>query len=216
MNKYFYLLAASLLLFSTGRAQIKKGDWLLGGNLWFLKVDNDPVVASRSDATVRFISPSFGKAIGDNLVAGINLSFGYQKQVQQSANSPLYRDQYWNYYLAFFIRRYKDLGHNFSLFLEGDLGGAWGPEKGSFEGSNELYVDHSSYNISASLDGGLAYHLTHRWLLETGFQGLVYASYGQSWENGSIQSFRKASGFRMWTNLNRALSNFSIGCRYVL
>lgn len=216
MKKYFYLLAAGLLLFFAGRAQIKKGELLLGGNLGFQKQDNSPVAPNYSDATFISVVPSFGKAIRDNLVVGVNLTYGYTKLVQSDGFNPQYTLKYWNYGLVFFIRRYKDLGHNFSIFLEGDLGGGYILQKGSFEGSNGLYVDMKGYNISTGLSGGIAYNITHRWQVETGFRDLAYASYGHDKQNGSMPSLRKDDGIMVGTNLNRALNNFSIGCRYIL
>ena len=216
MKKYFYLLTAGLLLFFTGRAQIKKGELLLGGNLGFQKQDNDPVAPNYSNATFTSVAPSFGKAIGDNLVAGVSLSYGYSKMVQSDGYNPLYTLNQRNYGLVFFIRRYMDLGHNFSLFVEGDLGGIYLRQKGSYEGTNGLYVNSKGYNISASLAAGITYRLTHRWMVETGFQNLGYAIYSHSKQEGSSQSFQKYNGVSLGTNLNRALNNFTIGCRYVL
>ena len=216
MKKYFYLLAAGLLLFFTGRAQIKKGEFLLGGNLGFQKQDNSPIEPNYSDATFISVGPSFGKAIRDNLVAGVSLRYGYSKMVQADNYNPLYTLNQRNYGLSLFVRRYKNLGHNFSLFVEGALGGTYIRQKGRYEGADFLYVDSKGYSIDASLAGGIAYTLTRRWMVETGLQSVAYASYGHSSSNGTSQGFRKYNSFGLGTNLNRALNNFTIGCRYLL
>jgi len=216
MKKYFYLLAAGLLLFFTGRAQIKKGELLLGGNLGFQKQDNSPIEPNYSDVTFISVAPSIGKAIRDNLVAGVSLSYGYSKMVEADNYNPLYTLNLRNYGLSFFVRRYKDLGHNFSFFVEGALGGIYTRQKGSYEGAGFLYVDSKGYTINASLAGGIAYSLTRRWMVETGFQSLAYASYGHSRSNGTSQGSQKYNSFGLGTNLNRALNNFTIGCRYIL
>jgi len=215
MNKYFYLLAAGLLVLGTSRAQIKKGESWLGGYVSFQKVDNNPVAPNYGTATIAFVSPSFGKAIRDNLLLGVSLTYGTYKTVQPN-DSYTYTLKYSNYGVAFFLRRYKDLGRNFSLFLEGDLGGVYIPQKGSFEGSSGLYLDNKSYSINATLSGGIAYRIMHRWQLEAGFQSLAYAGFGHSREDGSVANNRSLNSFNLGTNLNRALNNISIGCRYML
>jgi len=217
MNKYFYLLAAGLLLVYTGRAQVKKGESLLGGNLYFQKVDNNPVTPNNSNATTTIVAPSIGKAMADNLVVGVSPFYGYSKWVEADGSNPLYTLKQWSYGLTFFVRRYKDLGHNFSIFAEGDLSGDYSRQKGSYEGANSLFVDSKGYSASASLNGGIAYRLTRRWMVETGFRSLAYAAYTHSEEDGSItQGLQKYKSFHLGTNLNNALNNFSIGCRYML
>jgi len=217
MNKYFYLLAASLLVFCTGRAQINKGDLLLGGALSFQQQNSDPVLPNNDNATIIGVIPSFGKAIQENLVVGVNFSYLYTKYGEADGVHPLYTARGANYRLTFFVRRYKDLGHNFSMFLEGDLGPGYSRGKGSYEGSSQLDVDGKSYSVYAGLSGGVAYRLNHRWMLETGFQDLAYANYGQSEYKGTgIAAPWKADYFALGTSLSKPLSNFVIGCRYIL
>jgi hypothetical protein len=136
--------------------------------------------------------------------------------VQADSYNPLYTLNYRVYGLSFFVRRYKDLGNSFSLFVEGALGGTYIPQKGRYEGADVLYVDSKGYSIDASLSGGIAYSLTRRWMVETGFQNLAYASYGHDKSNGASQVPEKYNSFGLGTNLNRALNNFTIGCRYIL
>jgi len=214
-RKYFYLLTAGLLLFCTVRAQIKKGEWLLGGDLSFQKQDNNPVAVNYPHTTYVTMAPSIGKAIGDNLVAGVILSYGYTKLVQDDGFNPLYTLKTSDYGAGFFVRRYRDLGSNFSLFLEGKLQGGYSLQKGRYEGSNADYIDSKGYFIYASMSAGVAYRITHRLMLETGFQDLGYAYFGHVKYNAGVTE-KKGNAFLLGTNLNRALGNFGIGCRYVL
>lgn len=217
MNKYFYLLAAGLLLFCTGRAQINKGDLLLGGALSFQQQNSDPIIPNQDKATIIGVIPSFGKAVRENLVVGINFSFVYARYREANGSPPLYTARGANYRLSFFVRQYKDLGNNFSLFLEGDLGPGYGWGKSGYDGSNPLTVDNRSYGIYAGLSGGVAYRLTHRWMLETGFQNLAYANYGQSkYEGTGIAAPWKTDNFALGTSLGQPLNSFIIGCRYIL
>ncbi|HVV05148.1 MAG TPA: hypothetical protein VHC96_13045 [Puia sp.] len=217
MNKYFYLLATGLLLFCTCRAQIGKGELLLGGTVSFQKQDNNPITPNYPSSTVTTVAPSFGKAIRGNLLAGVNLSYGYSKMQTGDGVDPEYTLKEYEYGLTFFIRRYKDLGHNFSLFVEGDFGGSYSRQKGAFEGAGELNTDIKGYAITASLAAGVAYRITHRWVLETGFPNMVYMDYGHSRYGGSsYPEGLKSNGFYLVTNLNRALNYFAIGGRYVL
>ncbi|HVU57074.1 MAG TPA: hypothetical protein VHD83_18560 [Puia sp.] len=219
MKKYFYLLAAGLLLLCTGRAQIKKGESLLGGSVGFMRQDYNAISPGNGNATYVNVQPSFGKAIKDNLVVGVNLYYSYSKLVEPSDATPIYTVKQPGYGLGFFVRGYKDLGRSFSMFLEGDLGGMYSLAKGSYEGVNELSVDNKGYSINASLSAGIAYHITPRWMVETGFQNLAYINYGHTKYGGTITSVggrQKESSFSLGTNLNKELNNFAIGCRYIL
>lgn len=217
MNKYFFLLAAGLLLFCAGRAQINKGDLLLGGALSFQQQNSDPIIPNHDKETTIGVIPSFGKAIRENLVVGINFSYVYARYREANGFPPLYTARGENYRLSFFVRGYKDLGHNFSIFLEGDLGPGYSWGKGNYEGSSQLVEDSRSWGVFAGLSGGVAYRLTHRWMLETGFQNLAYANYGQSNYKGTgIAAPWKANYFALGTGLGQPLNNFIIGCRYML
>jgi hypothetical protein len=218
MKKYFYLLTAGLLIFCTGRAQIKKGQVLLGGGLSFTDLDSKPVVLNHSSNTFFNVSPSFGKAVKDNLVVGAGLTYGNYKWKENDGNNPVYTLKEDVYSLYFFARHYWDLKHGFSIFLEEDLRGTYSDQNGIYAGVDAKYVDEKSYQIGASLYGGLAYRMTRRCLLETGFQNLAYAHFAHSRNNGVSTGGEeiKYNTYTIGTNLSNAFGSFIIGCRYIL
>ncbi|HEY8968502.1 MAG TPA: hypothetical protein VIM64_05405 [Puia sp.] len=223
MKKYFYLPVLAMLIFSTGRAQIKKGQALLGGAIIFNNSKSEFLTPNYAKSSVTIVAPSFGWAIRDNLELGVRLPYSYTKQDQLYAGqSPPYRykDELSIYGVNVYARRYKDLGHGFAIYGEGSLNGSIGRRKTIQGQVYDLWVDQKYWVASISLAAGVTYRMARRWMFETGFVGLAQARYGHITDKGqqvSVNNYPdKTNYFSMGTSLSQALRNFSFGCRYIL
>src|SRR5882757_9601242 len=109
-KKHFYAMAIGLFTVCIANAQIKKGDVLLGGNLGFSKNSSTPAGMDGNDQTFISISPSFGKVVADNLLAGFNLNYAHSRSKSGNPGNP---GQAANistqdtYGLGVFVRKYK-------------------------------------------------------------------------------------------------------------
>jgi hypothetical protein len=207
MKKHFYLLTVGLLTACISYAQVKKGDVLVGGNIGFFKQDVSPG-QSGNDLTSFSIYPSIGKAIRDDLVVGLNL--GYAHSRTKSVTSDAYITTQVQYSLGAYIRRYKNLGAGFALFGEGDLLLTYGLYKSYYDGGPKPPAS-KSYSIRAGLYPGIAYFLSRRVQVETGFQDIVNVQYLQSGFGAD-----KSNSVSLNANLNKAFDNFVVGFKLLL
>ncbi|HEY4208150.1 MAG TPA: outer membrane beta-barrel protein [Puia sp.] len=220
--KNVYLLVLALLSFSLSRAQINKGDVLLGGNIQHTNY-NQAYAPALDKENMTTVGPSFGWAVKDNLEFGTRLLYSFAKSDQNyPSQSPPYHYtlEFTRYGLALYIRQYKDLGHRFAIFVEGDLVGSGGRTKITNVQVAGLFTNQKSWNIDAALTAGIAYRVAHRWMFEAGFSSLASAGYEHIRDNGQDVTMDGASGktsyFSLGTNFSQALQNFSFGCRYIL
>lgn len=195
------LLLTCLLLiaFGTMNAQIKKGSILLGGSLDFETSHNKVFDYT---TTTFGISPAIGKAIRDNLIAGVQLSFS----TSRNKDSAVAIDDK-SYGAFYFMRKYATLGQGFYLFGEGRLGGSYSKiDRGSSGGS---FYKNEYYNIGLNFNPGIAYSITNKLQLELGLPNFL----GINYTKGLSQD--KSSTFSVRTALSQ-VSNVSIGLRILL
>jgi len=213
MKKQFYLLTAGLLLACMAHAQLKKGDILLGGNINFSKQTTKPLNSNYpgfGDQTTIGFYPSIARAIKDDLLVGLNLTYAYFKSTNAYGNIST-QDSYG---LGVFIRKYKTLGAGFALFAEGDLGGAYTLSNNYADGGAKPPANES-YTVSAGFYPGIAYFIGKHVQLETGLQNLGYIQYGHAKMGQDTQEV-ESNSFSVGTGLSQALSNFVVGVKWVI
>ncbi|MDP4216168.1 MAG: hypothetical protein Q8927_08195 [Bacteroidota bacterium] len=210
MQKYIYLsflfIAASL----SSRSQIKQESWLLGGDFTFTSnTSNQPAGTPYSNQNSSFsITPSFGKAIKDNLILGFDLTYTHQSTTTVQPVPPDEMSTFDQYGAGVFMREYKTLGSNFSLFLQERVGGSFSKI------TNTNSTDARSVAFTLGLSPGVAYSVSRRLQLETGFQNLLYANYAHT-RIGNDPSAVKNSNFSIGTNLGYAFQNLIVGVRFL-
>jgi hypothetical protein len=226
--KKIYLLVTFFMAVLISQAQIKKGGILLGGNVGFSTQSGspgDPATSYTTTATSFFLNPSYGKAVRDNLLIGFDLSYsGSKNYSDQNLVNPgqTFTGRIHDYGAGFFVRRYKNLGSGFSLFLQGRLGVFY--QKQTDENTNSTATDpdvnSKEYIVNLGFYPGISYAVSRRVQLETGFQNLIYAQYSHQretfQEQGSVPSDFKQNNFSLGTSLSNSLSGFVVGVRILL
>jgi len=224
MKKQFYTLLACLSIVflvpaQDASAQIKKGDVLLGGNVSFYRAKDDATDAGGSQTNIN-VFPSFGKAVKDNLVVGLTGVY-LQYHWTSNSSSPKSDNKTQSYGGGVFIRRYQYLGSGFSAFIQGDLNYLYTKQElRNPPGSNSSNLSINS--INAGFDPGIAYAISKRVQVETGFQNLVYANYSHSKSSyfdsstPAVQPGLKSHAYSLGTNLSSALQNFIVGFRVLI
>jgi len=215
MKKQFYLLTAGLLFVCIAHAQIKKGDILLGGNVNFIKQTTNPVTGDySSNQTVYSLSPSIARAVKDDLLVGLSLTYNHNGSKSNGGGSTVINRQD-GYGLGFFVRKYKTLGAGFALFAEGDLGGTYNLWKNYLEGGTKPPAN-KGYSINAGFYPGVAYFISKHIQLETGLQNMAYIEYGHSKTAPGTTIEQKSNSFSVGTSLNQALNSLVLGIKWVL
>lgn len=223
MIKYFCLLAIGVLTFCTSRAQVvKKGEKLVGAYLQFgNENDKSTVPPDYYKLNTTNVNPSFGVAIKDNLELGGRLSYEFAHQDQANTVQPQsYTRKSNGYGLAVYLRRYKELGHGFAAYIEGDVTGGYFRDKASYGGTSGLYTDQKSWSAGVAVSGGITYRATHHWMLQAGYLELVGIGFGGARDKGQDVDMGvspgKSSYFGVNSNARSMLKNFAFGCIYIL
>ncbi len=225
MKKHFHLLIFFFLLALCSQAQIKKGDILLGGDIGFYSQKTDPGIQNNNYLTKQTslnLSPSIAKAIKNNLLAGIDLAYSGSTTTQSSGVYGGSTLKVRTYGAGFFLRSYKPLGSGFSLFMQSRLGGSYSTQKNTYDNFPGNNSDLKGYSIDLGFYPGIAYAITKKVQLETGFQNILDVSYAHSKNTvvtdpaTSTATSSKTNTFSLQSGLSNSLAGFVIGVRVLL
>jgi outer membrane receptor for ferrienterochelin and colicin len=223
MKKHFYLLILFFAIAYGSQAQIKKGDILLGGTLSFntQKTTQDNNFPSQPYKQSNFsITPSIGKAIKDNLLAGFDLTFTGSTNTQ-GTGAGSYANKLHNYGAGVFLRKYKPLGSGFAIFMQTRFGGNYNTQKTQYNGDPYPNSNIKGYSFDLSFYPGIAYAITKRVQLETGFANLVDVNYSHSKNsqttgaNNDVLATSKSNSFGISTSLSNGYG-FAVGIKVLL
>jgi hypothetical protein len=225
--KKLYALAVSVVLFSTVHAQVKSGDIILGGNLsYFTQGTSAPQVAGSASPTMftkqnnLIVNPSIGKAIRDNLVVGLDLSYGHNSSSNNLAGSPAETGTENGFTAGVFVRRYKPLGNGFYLFGQAELSAGYTHSSSSTPQPGEPSLAANGYETTLQLYPGIAYALNRRWQIETGLPNFLSIDYTHtktttSYTNGIPDQSSIYHAFDLASALT-GTNEFTVGVRYFI
>jgi hypothetical protein len=221
------LLPALLLTFFISNAQFRKNDIILGGQLYYNYNSSSYNYSGAVPSTNEYknkdgnITISGGKAINENTVLGIYLSYLPSSSTNYpSLNGDImlkYRND--GYGGGIFYRKYKNLGKEFYLFGEISATYNWSNKSGKDSADQEL-ISGSSSTFAAILYPGIAYRISKHLFLELSIPDLIYIGYNKSntlsHEGSSIME-NKYNNFNITTSLSSdPLSFLGIGFRLIL
>lgn len=218
MKKNLYLSVICLGSVCFAQAQIIKGGILLGGSLGANHTSS--VNTYTTPGTSIFVYPSIGKAVKDNLVLGVNLSYGY---VSNNNQSLAYRTDYFG--VGGFVRKYRPLGTSgFSVFVEGNLNLQYARDKEFVypDASTTAYpAVQKTYSVTAAFSPGIAYAISKHVMVESSLFNMAYIGYSNGKtrytpETGGSADYSKSSTFTVSTNLNQLVNALSIGVKFVI
>jgi hypothetical protein len=204
----FILVTASLI----SKAQINKGAILLGGDFTFNTLkETTPASNNAQSVTTNFsISPSFGKAIANNLILGFDLDYISAESQDVATGSPVTASKTNNYGLGFFLREYKPLGKGFSIFLQLRLNGAYSTA------SNNGIRNGQGYGLNLGFTPGASYAISRRVQLETAMQNLLFVGYAHQKVGTAATSYTYEHDITAGSNLSTGLSSLVLGVRFLL
>ena len=210
MQKNIYLFLFFILAGLVSNAQISKGSILLGGAVEF-NSQKTTYMASPTNAftsSAVSLSPSIGKAVKDNFIIGIDLSYGHAQSDNQAAcgTENIKIDSYG---LGFFLRQYFPLGKGFSLFTQEELGGSHSQTK-----ENGIVTTKSTM-LSMTFFPGIAYAVSHRLQFELGLVNFFFFDYSHNKSGDDVTGY-KSNTFSAGTGLTNNLQNMDIGCKFLL
>jgi hypothetical protein len=207
------VLLSLLVLFTITltQAQIKKGAHFLGGSLgiYFEKTPRDTATDLVSNNFS--FTPAYGRAIKDNLI------FGGDLLIQTSQYESIYnKEDRKSYGAGIFLRKYMELGKKFYLFAEGRLSGYYEKTYAVSLYFSDGNYKRQGYTIQAGLYPGVAFAVTNKFHIETGFNNLLYAQFSKTITDytGSIYN-SETNRFMLGSSLS-GFNGFVIGFRFLL
>jgi len=208
-TKFTLVLAVVLCTAVTSKAQVSKGNIVLGGNFSFNNINYG---SGSNDATYFSIAPGFGKVYKDNRVAGFTLRYQYNgSQISDLRTN--------SYGAGIFLRQYKPLGKGFYIFLQESLSANFDKYKyfSTFDTASVLR-NNKNLNLAIVVNPGLAYDLSKRIQLELLFlNNLLSAGYLHSTEsfeidNNDIES-KQNSFYASSNNETTPLTSINVGVK---
>jgi hypothetical protein len=223
-TKHFYIITCAIVFSSICRAQIDKGNKLLGGSIGFTSSKSNSysgTTTTDSKLTAINLSASYGKAVRNNVVNGFSAGFSFAKNpftVYDPVVGATVRNNRNRFATAgVFKRRYLPLGKNFYAFgqLSADLTYGQNDYEDLSSGAITQKVMNRSYAANASLYPGLSYQLNKCFMLDLGLGSLVNLGFSHSSRSVNDQrATPKTNTFNLNSNLSLSnLGDISVGFR---
>jgi hypothetical protein len=216
------ILLIPALLFSSfiANAQFKKNDILLGGQLCYSYSSNNqkyaPGVTYDYKATTGIFTVNFGKALNENTIAGITLSYMPYSNNNYSVDGIIptkYQDN--GYAAGIFYRKYKNLGKEFYLFGEVSALYSWSNESAKDSTGKEIQTG-SSWSLGIDFVPGIAYKVSKHFFLELSLPDLINVGYSKT-NSKTPQTNIANDRLNLSTSLSSGfLGNLGFGLRLVL
>lgn len=210
--KILLFALASYCTIETAQAQIRKGAILLGGSIGFSNSKSDNEVSPDNKTTTLNISPAIGKAIKDNLMIGVGLSYN---NIRETNNISFKEGKTSNYGGAIFIRRYVPIINR--LYIIGEGLAAFSRYRSKTDWSNATSdASVKGWNAGLTFTPGISFAVNNKLHLETGFNNLLSIQYQKRKYGSSGFGYpTKSKSFSAGVNLENS-STFYLGFRILI
>ena len=216
MTRIILSIIILISISTVANAQFTKGSAVLGGTFSFGSNKNmSDVTPEKSSTSSGSFNVSLGKAIRENSLLGIFITYQYNSREYNMGYAPG-KDNSNGYGIGLFYRIYKNLGKEFYLF--GEVGGGYqGSGSNSYDSSGNKTSTGNTYGGQIYLYPGVAYKVSRKFFIELSIPQLFNAAYSHgNTKSGGVNS-SSSDFFYVDANLNsNPLSNIGIGFRLVL
>lgn len=202
MKKMIVLAVMGLFGTQFAKAQVAKGDILVGGNVGINTVSHkaNDAIDDKATATSFSISPKVGYALSDTWMIGVfaGTEFNTTKTetagVENKVNSNMITP-------GVFVRHYHVIGGSkFAFFGEANVGYGFGQTKQ--DGTKVSSVS----GIDANIQPGISYFVTKCFVIEGVFGGINYMNTTTEAEGTDIKSKTSAFDFQFTKQFNLGVS----------
>ena len=220
MTRILLLLAVLVSFSISANAQFKKNDILLGGQLSYsYNSSNQKYVTGPTyddKATTGIFTINFGKALNENTIAGITLSYMPYSINNYNVDGIIpskYQDN--GYAAGIFYRKYKNLGKEFYLFGEVSALYNWSNVSAKDSTGKEIQTG-SSWSVGIAFAPGIAYKVSRHIFIELSLPDLINVGYSKS-NTKTPQTNSVYDQLNLRTSLSSGfLGNLGVGFRLVL
>lgn len=208
MERFTLLTIAIFLFASITKAQITKGSTFIGGQIsgYTYKYENSIYPNPQKQNSI-FVSPAIGTAIKQNLIAGIDLTYGHTKN--DNGFNPQVKGN--NFGGGFFLRRYTSIANRFYFFLQGRAG--YFHDKTESTSGSAVNTNQSN-NFNIGLYPGVSFALTRCLHIEAGLNNLVLVNYSHGIYKQPASPDQISNNFNFSTSASG--TNLSFALRFII
>jgi hypothetical protein len=215
MNRILPIAILSLFFSLCANAQFNKNDILLGGQISYYNATSSSTGNTDTKSNNGIFTISAGKAIKENRVFGLNVSYLPRAMNNYYSTAGLLDYKSNGYSIGLFYRAYKSLGKDFYLFAEGSA---------SYQGSTESGKDDTGAKVltgsgnggSIVIYPGISYKITKKFLLEISIPSLFSISYNSSQTTVPPNTSKNNQFYVSSTLSSNLLQSVGIGFRIIL
>ena len=177
--KQKFLLASviALLLSLTTKAQIGKGSLWLGGGIGFNSSKEYDDTSTYNKIHGYSVNPAIGKAISENTIVGIDLSYSHNETESKSTNYYTSKVKTDSYGAGIFIRRYVPIISRLYIFGHARAGVGFSKETDTYQ---DNVRESKTWGPSLNFTPGISFAVNKKLQLETGLNNLFYIGYSHS------------------------------------
>lgn len=204
MERFTLLTIAILIFASITKAQITKGSTFIGGQIsvYTNKSTTDGATTQKEHSI--FISPAVGTAIRQNLIAGIDLTYGYSSSYNGITKGNTFGG-------GFFLRKYFAISNRFNFFVQGRSG--YSHSKLESAPSNYSYT-YTSDVANLGLYPGVSFRLNRVLHIEAGLNNLALFSYSHSTNKQASSPNQSSNNFSFSTSTTG--TNMAFALRFII
>ncbi len=215
MSRILLSLLIILSVYSAS-AQFNKGDILIGGDLSYSNNKlTSPYSPEEQKNNSGIFDISLGKAIKENALFGINLTYGTFSNTSGTGPDRATMTNH-DYSIGIFYRAYKSLGKDFYIF--GQAGAGYNGSTGSTTDSAGNQLSTSTGNGgSIYVTPGIAYKISKKFFLELSIPQLFSIAYTSSTTKSESVTTGTNDNFGVNANLSsNPLNSLGLGFRLIL
>lgn len=190
------LLLASLclsLFFFNSRAQIGKGQIMLGGTASLSAKKNRPNDQTEQKITNYAISPELGFGVGKNWLLGASLGYAHAKtEVTTTTTGESVSDTYSG---GVFVRKFHPFSDKFGLYAQANAEYGFGKGRNKYTGNFPDPVTYDITQLDVNVQPGLYFNPGKKIILEATFGILGYSKTKYDFKPTAIFSDNETKGF---------------------
>lgn len=197
MRKHFTLTCMAVFSFvlSSQSQVLNKGDKLFGGSFSFSVFNNNESGPNYYNTGNVGLFPSFGWAMKNNLVFGVQGSAGFSRSQTSYNVSDKRTVTSFSFGPGIYIRKYKELRDRFGLYFNHGVNANYGTTKEKL--SSSPGTKYEFWGGSYSFSPGVFYKFSEHFFGEANIGGL-FASYSS---NGNSSNYGIGASFLQYFNL---------------
>jgi len=195
MRKIIFFTFFLIIFFLSNAQVINRSDQLFGGSFSLSVFNINNSGPGYYNAGNVGVSPSYARAIKNNLTLGIRGSFGYNHSETSNLSGKTIRN-YFNLGPGIFLRKYKLLKNRFGLYFNNELTANYNFEKERTTGFTGTLKSHS-WGLSYAFQPGVFYKFSENFFGEGNIGGVM----GTYYSNGDTRNFGLGASFFQYFNL---------------